>query len=143
MSRGEDPPRDGRRSRSWWLIPVVLATGATLGFVALAAPQWSHHTRVPPLIAVRADAAEPVDVDKPTAAPTLARHHRPRPKPSQSSAPPTTATATVTVVRPVRPVVTAAPTGHDHDHDSDDRSDDSHHGGSDDGSDDSKSGRDR
>jgi hypothetical protein len=92
------------------LLPAVLVIGSTLGFVALAAPRWTHQVRVPAAIAVRPDAM-PSQAQPPAALVASARHHHHHPDPTASpSAPaPTGEVTTVTVVQPMRPVVTAHP----------------------------------
>jgi hypothetical protein len=132
-------PRGGVHGRrrtaagSWWLLPAVLVVGATLGFVALAAPRWTHHVRVPAAIAVRADMPVTGQGTRPAAV-AVHRWHRHRPPPTESPSPPPPADAgtSVTVVTPVRPVVTEQPSPDRQDYG---RSDDKHGGdGSDDGS---------
>jgi hypothetical protein len=87
-----------------------LVIGSTLGFVALAAPRWTHQVRVPTAIAVRPDVTATSQAQPPAALVASARHHHhPVPTESPSAPAPITEVTTVTVVPPMRPVVTADP----------------------------------
>ncbi len=125
----------GRRDHgaAWWSIPAALSIGATLGFVAIAAPHWTHRSAIPLAISVRPEAA----VSAPSSAPPRHRRH-PRPAPTVTvtdTESPVAEPTAVTVITPSRPVVVATPTRHRDDGGSDDG-----HGGSDDGHDDGGGG---
>ncbi len=125
------------RGAAWWSIPAALSIGATLGFVAIAAPHWTHRSAIPLAISVRPEAAV-----GPASSATPRHHRHPHPAPTVTvtdTESPVAEPTAVTVITPSRPVVVATPTHHG-DYGGGDGGSDDGHGGSDDGHDDGGGG---
>ena len=90
-----------RRSRVWWLAPLVVVVTTAVAVTVLLVPRLGAHVAVPHRL-VLAGATDPTATTPPSPRPT----RRPTPSPTPSSTTSPHATPTTEVVQPQRPVVT-------------------------------------